>query len=61
MNNQNNDLENTVVSTIAAASKTPFWTAFKVTLGIGLAHALMFILVIGACGATLAILSQVMK
>lgn len=46
-NNNNNNLENTAISALAAASKTPFLTAFKVTLGIGLAHFAMFVGVIG--------------
>jgi len=36
------DLETPAISALAAASKTPFATAFKVTLGIGLARFLMF-------------------
>jgi hypothetical protein len=32
---------------LAAASKTPFMTAFKVTLGIGLARFAMFVGVVG--------------
>lgn len=42
---QNNqvDLETPAISALAAASKTPFQTAFKVTLGIGLARFLLFV------------------
>lgn len=42
---QNNqvDIETPAISVLAAASKTPFLTAFKVTLGIGLARFLMFL------------------
>lgn len=44
MNRDNQvDLETPAISALAAASKTPFWTAFKVTLGIGLARFLMFL------------------
>ncbi len=37
------DLETPAISVLAAASKTPFITAFKVTLGIGLARFVMFV------------------
>ena len=42
--NQDNriDLETPAISALAAASKTPFRTAFKITIGIGLARLLMF-------------------
>lgn len=45
MNNSNRpvDLETPAIAALSAASKTPFWTAFKVTLGIGIARFLMFI------------------
>lgn len=42
-NNNNSNLESAAISALAAASKTPFRTAFKVTLGIGLAHFTMFV------------------
>lgn len=35
---QTNNLQNAATAAIAAASGTPFWTAFKITLGIGLAQ-----------------------
>lgn len=41
-NNNNNGLQDTAVSVLAAASKTPFRTAFKVTLGIGIARLALF-------------------
>ena len=43
-NNQNiqNEIETAGISALAAASKTPFKTAFSVTLGIGLARFIMF-------------------
>lgn len=41
-NNNNIDLETPAISALAAASKTPFLTAFKVTLGIGLARFVLF-------------------
>lgn len=37
------DVETPAISALAAASKTPFRTAFKVTLGIGLARFAMFV------------------
>lgn len=48
MNNtrQRVDLETPAISALAAASKTPFLTAFKVTMGIGLARFLMFVAVV---------------
>jgi len=41
-NNNQIDLETPAISALAAASKTPFLTAFKVTLGIGLARVALF-------------------
>lgn len=38
------DLETPTISALAAASKTPFKTAFMVTLGIGLSRVALFIL-----------------
>lgn len=35
-------LETSAISALAAASKTPFRTAFKIAIGIGLARLLMF-------------------
>ena len=35
--------EDAAVSVLAAASKTPFWTAFKITLGIGIARLVMVV------------------
>lgn len=46
-NNREIDLETPAISALAAASKTPFWTAFKVTIGIGLARLVMFAGVVG--------------
>jgi hypothetical protein len=45
MSDSNNrvDLETPAIAALAAASKTPFKTAFSVTLGIGLARFLMFV------------------
>jgi len=41
--NKQVDLETPAISALAAASKTPFMTAFKVTLGIGIARFLLFV------------------
>jgi hypothetical protein len=41
-NNRQVDVETPVISALAAASKTPFLTAFKVTIGIGLARLVLF-------------------
>lgn len=43
MNNNQIDVETPAISALAAASKTPFLTAFKVTLGIGLARFALFV------------------
>lgn len=43
MNNNQIDLETPAISVLAASSKTPFKTAFKVSLGIGLARFVMFV------------------
>ena len=43
MQNNQVDLETPAISVLAAASKTPFMTALKVTLGIGLARLALFI------------------
>jgi hypothetical protein len=43
MDNRQVDLETPAISVLAAASKTPFLTAFKVTAGIGLARFILFI------------------
>lgn len=43
-NNQEttNTLQNATTTVLAATSKTPFWTAFKITMGIGLAQLTLF-------------------
>lgn len=49
MNNQYNDKTIAVVNSLAAASRTPFKTAFKITMGIALAQFLtMAMLLAGA-------------
>lgn len=49
MNHRNQvDLETPAISALAVASKTPFWTAFKITLGIGLGRLLLFLLALGS-------------
>lgn len=49
---ESNKIQDTAVSALAAASKTPFLTAFKVTLGIGAARVVLAL-------ATLAILGTI--
>lgn len=39
-NNNNGDLQGVAVAAIAAASSTPFWTSFKITMGVAAAHLL---------------------
>lgn len=56
MNNNQVDLETPAISALAAASKTPFMTAFKVTVGIGLARLLMFVGVLAAITGAIKIL-----
>jgi hypothetical protein len=41
------DLETPAISVLAAASKTPFRTAFMVTLGIGLGRLVLFGVFVG--------------
>lgn len=42
MQNNQIDLETPAIEALAAASKTPFKTAFKITLGIGLGRLALF-------------------
>lgn len=42
MENKQVDLETPAISVLAAASKTPFRTAFMVTIGIGLGRLVLF-------------------
>lgn len=42
----NNNIQNTATAAIAAASNTPFRTAFKITMGIALAQLASFVLVV---------------
>lgn len=55
MMNRNNDIGNQLemgaVKALAAASKTPFLTAFKVTMGIAIAQLLTMILFFGGLAA----------
>lgn len=65
MRNNNDSNSNTLVTagiaTIAAASKTPFLTAFKITIGIGLASALMSLLTIAGCAASVGTVIYLVK
>lgn len=51
--NDNNNVEETAIKAVAAASKTPFWTAFKVTLGVALAQFVVLIIFLAGLFATL--------
>lgn len=55
------DLETPAIMALAAASKTPFMTAFKVTLGIGLARFLLFTAGIAILGLVVACVIQLCK
>jgi hypothetical protein len=48
--NVGSQLENVGISALAAASKTPFRTAFMVTLGIGLGRLVLFSLGLSGLG-----------
>ena len=52
MENKSNAAVTAGIAAIAAASNTPFWTAFKITIGIGLASVLMGLLSIAGCAAS---------
>lgn len=41
------NLSNEAIKVLAAASKTPFWTSFKICMGIALAQLLSVALAIG--------------
>lgn len=53
MNNQTNTSTNALAETataaIAATTKSPFMTAFKITIGIGLAHVALGLLFMSGC------------
>jgi hypothetical protein len=57
MDNQRSkvDLETPAISVLAAASKTPFRTAFMVTLGIGLGGLILFGVFVGIIAAVIKI------
>lgn len=55
-NNQTNDQVMNGVKALAAASATPFRTAFKVTLGIAVAQLLVLAMVLGG-GAVLLLIA----
>jgi threonine/homoserine/homoserine lactone efflux protein len=60
-NNNNNEIQDAAVSALAAASKTPFKTAFKVTLGIGLARATLFLVVVSGLAAIMLTYNKLAK
>lgn len=47
------EAETVATSALAAASKTPFKTAFLITLGIGAAHVVMALLFFGGAAAVI--------
>lgn len=60
-NNLGNEIETTAVSALAAASKTPFKTAFLVTLGIGLGRLLLFTSGLAVLGLVIVIVSKLLS
>jgi len=44
LKDENEGLGVSAIAALASASKTPFWTSFKITLGIGLGGLVNFIL-----------------
>jgi hypothetical protein len=48
-------LQDTATAIIASGTKTPFSTAFKITLGIGLARLSLFLLGVGVIAGSIAI------
>ncbi len=65
MNNVNNnnqiDLETPAISALAAVSKTPFKTAFKVTMGIGLARLALFSMFLTAATTAILVIALILK
>jgi len=61
VNNVGNEVQDTAVSVLAASSKTPFSTAFKVTLGIGAARLLLFVGGVSAIATAVIIYGQLTK
>ena len=53
--------KNAGIAAIAAASKTPFSTAFKITLGIGLGNLTSFVLGLGALGVIVTVLVGLLR
>lgn len=63
MNNQNqaNDLATAGTAAVAAASKTPFMTAFKITMGIAVAQLVILGLFLLGAGATATVAYLLLK
>jgi hypothetical protein len=61
VNNNQVDLETPAISALAAASKTPFMTAFKVTMGIGLARLALFVGGLTALATLVVLVSKLVK
>jgi len=54
-------LQDTAVSAVAAVSKTPFKTAFLLTMGIGLAHVVNFLIGAAGLGLVLTVVSKLLN
>ena len=50
-NRPQNDIQGAATAAIAAASNTPFKTAFKITLGLALGQLVVALLFMGGCSA----------
>lgn len=60
-NNQANELVTAGTAAVAAASKTPFMTAFKITLGISAAQLVVLGLFVLGAGATATVAYLLLK
>ncbi len=58
---QNTAIQDTATAIIAAGSKTPFGTAFKITLGIGLARLSLFVMGLSVIGVGMVIYGAISK
>lgn len=64
MNNDNNitdTLQTAATTAVAAVSKTPFRTAFSITMGIAAAHLLVGFLVLGGCAVAIGAVGYAIK
>jgi threonine/homoserine/homoserine lactone efflux protein len=56
---QDDSVQNTATAVIAATSKTPFKTAFSITMGIALGNAVSFLIGITALAALVTVVALV--